>query len=148
MLTKPRIAPTITRAAILLDEKNRKQRETSKGENSPRTEYNRLRKQLYDLQQAAKNTEVKVNCAADEVKHWDRNIDDRLKRKKIAVAENRLGDERACERKIEHAENELLEARERLVREQRYNHGTVRDLKNWQTEHGPKLDELKKEMGL
>lgn len=128
-------------------EKNRKVREERTGENSPRAEYNRLRKQLYDLHQAAKNVEVKVNCAADEVKHWERNIEDLLSRKKIAVAENRLGDERFCERQIEKAENELLDARERLTREQRSNHSAVRELKAWKTANGARLEELSKSLG-
>jgi len=91
-------------AAGELAEKNRITRETATGGNSQHAEYNRLRKQLYELQQAAKATEVKVNCAVDDEKHWEGNIEDLLKRKKVAVAENRLGDERFCERLIEKAE--------------------------------------------
>jgi|SRR5579859_1195280 len=132
-----------------LDKKAAKMRAERDAANPPkpepiRVEYNRLRKELYDLQQHAKNCEVRVNNEAANVKHWERNIEDLLKRKKKAVADNMLGEERSCERQIEMAETELLDARERLAREQRINSAAVRELKAFP--HVARLEALKVEL--
>ncbi len=147
-----KIAKVVKDAAALHAKNTKKRKEAAaveaeaKGELSPAAkEYRELRKQLFNLKTLTKSTEQKVNNAADEVKHWQRNIEDLKKRKAAAVAEDRLGDERFCERQLAKAEDELLDAREKLTKEQRFNHGVVRDLRNWQAEFGPRLDELAKE---
>lgn len=77
-----------------------------------RPEYNRLRQQLYDLQQSALNAEVYCNNKADAVKGLETRINDLLKEKKQAVSDNHLGQERKCERQLTQLEKELVDAKE------------------------------------
>src|SRR5438128_3471424 len=64
----------------VLDAKNAEVRK-----DSPRAEYNRLRKELFDAQEWAKNAEVYCNEKANMVKQLEGRINDLLKQKKAAV---------------------------------------------------------------
>lgn len=130
-----------------VDAKNTKRRQDATGENLPRAEFNRLRKQLYDLQQNCKCYEIRVNEAAGQVKLLENNIEGLLRRKKAASAEGQLGEERVCEHQIELLETESLDARDNLTRQQRHNHGAVRELKVWKQANDERLAELQKIVG-
>lgn len=130
-----------------VDAANKKFREEKTGENTPRAELNRLRKALYDLEQNCRCFETRTNEAANTVKHWEHNIEGLLRRKKTAVAANMLGEERSCERQIELAESELLDAKDNLKRQQRLNHNAVTALKVWKQANESRIEELKKIVG-
>jgi len=110
-----------------------------------RVEYNAVRKQLYDLTEHAKNCEIRLNNEAGNVSHFLTLISDLLKKKKAAITDNRLGDERFCEHQLVKAEEELQDARERLTKEQRYNQAAVRALRNFDP---ARLVELKAELAI
>ena len=129
------------------DAANKLQRETKLGINEPRAIYNRLRKELFDLQEQARGAETRVNNEAVTVRMYQSQIEDLLKRKKKAIADGALGEERNIERRLLAEENDLLDSRERLLKLQRNNHCAVRALKDWQTANGAQLAELQKEIG-
>lgn len=110
-----------------------------------RVEFNRLRREKYNLEQAARSCEVFLNNIADNVREWQKRVDDLLARKKHATADNRLGEERSCEGQIAQLENDLLNEQEKLVRAQRNNTHAARALREWPG--AARLVELKKELG-
>jgi|HubBroStandDraft_1064217.scaffolds.fasta_scaffold00727_10 hypothetical protein len=140
-----KIAAT-TKAAAEQFEKDKLARETAKGTNTPRAEYNRLRGKLYGLQQTAKDTEIRLNDAVANVHHFEVIVADLLKRKKNASAANLLGEERVWEHQLIAAEHDLLTSREALVRWQKVNASAARELRNF--DGHVRIAELKKEFGL
>jgi hypothetical protein len=122
-------------------------RETKLGVNTPKAIYNKLRKELFDLQEQARGAETRVNNEAATVRMFQSQIEDLLKRKKKAVVDGALGEERRIERGLLAQENELLDSRERLLKLQRDNHRAVQALKDWKTANGAQLAELQKEIG-
>ncbi len=110
-----------------------------------RVEYNRLRKEKYDAQQNAKNAEIYFNNIAANVREWQKRVDDLLKRKKKATADNLLGEERSLESQIQRLENELLDERDKLTAAQRNNTLSARALREWPGD--VRLAELVKELG-
>ena len=111
-----------------------------------RVEYEALRRKLYGLQQDEKNLEIRVTNEAGNVAHCLNLISDFLRAKKAAIADNRLGDERSYENRLVIAEGELQEARERLVKQQKYHAGAVRDLRNF--DGHDRIAELQTELGI
>lgn len=109
-----------------------------------RVEYNRLRKQLFDLQQHAKNMEIYCNEQAGKVKLFEQRITDLLKQKK-AVADNPLH-ERFCEHQIQTLETELLDAKTEFNRAKNQNSNAARGLRAF--DGHARIAELKKELGL
>jgi len=110
-----------------------------------RIEYNRLRKQLYDLQQEAKNTEIYANTAAGAVRLLETRINDLLKRKKSATEANLLGEERTCEHQIQQLETELLDVKTEFNRAVLQSARAGRALKAFDGHQ--RIRELKKELG-
>ena len=94
-----------------------------------RPEYNRLREQLYNLQQQAKNNEVYCNNKADAVKGLETRINDLLKSKKQAVAEGHLGQERSYEHQLQQLETELVDAKEEFTKAKHWSGQAARVLK-------------------
>jgi hypothetical protein len=112
-----------------------------------RVELNKLRSQLFNLQQQVKNLEIKVNNEAGNVQHLEGRLAEVLKTKKQQEASGNLLAARNYEHSAHLLENELSDTRERLVKEQRCNASAARELRTWQTEHGARLKELQKEVG-
>ena len=111
-----------------------------------RVEFNRLRGQLFDHQQHAKAMEIRVNNEAGNVHEFERRITAVLKLKKEHEDAGNLLGARSYEHQAQQLENELADARDRLVKDQRYNAAAARGLREWQQEHGPRLKELQKEV--
>lgn len=122
-------------------------RDTKLGVNTPRAIFNRLRKEKFDLEEGTRGAETRVNNEAANVRMFQSQIEDLLKRKKKAVVDGALGEERRIERGLLTQENELLDSRERLLKLQRENHRAVQALKDWKTANGAQLAELQKEIG-
>jgi hypothetical protein len=112
-----------------------------------RSEYNRLNGQLFNLTQHAKATESRVNNVAGTVKLLEVRTAEALKIKKQHEDAGNLMGARTYERQIQGLEDELVDEREKLIKEQGYNQGAARALRTWQTENGPRLLELKKQVG-
>ena len=109
-----------------------------------RQEYNRLRQQLYNLQQQAKNAEVYCNNKADEVRGLEQRINDVLKRKKQAVAEGHLGQERLCEHQLQQLERELPDAKDEATKAKHWGAQAARALKAF--DGHARISELVKEL--
>lgn len=109
-------------------------------------EYNRLRQQLYDLQQQAKNAEVFCNNKADGVKGLEQRINDLLRKKKQAIAEGHLGDERNCEHQLQQLETELIDAKQEFTQAKHWSVQAARALKAFDGQE--RIAALKKELAL
>jgi hypothetical protein len=110
-------------------------------------ELNRLRSQLFGLQQNAKAYEIRVNNLSGSVHEFERRLTVHLKTKKEYELSGNLLAARSCEHQIQGLETELIDARENLVKEQRWNGMAARALRTWQTENTPRLLELRKQVG-
>ena len=130
-----------------VDAANKLQRDTTTGVNSPKAIHNRLRKELYDLQEYTKATETKVNNEADNVREFQNRVEVLCEAKKAAIAAGQLGKERNIEHRIEMVEDELLDSREKLTRIQKDNHRAVRALKDWKKTNGAEFERIAKEIG-
>jgi hypothetical protein len=107
---------------------------------------NKLRGELFNLQQNAKGTEQRVNNEAGNIKLLEKRVTEAIKNKKQYEDDGNLLGARTLERHIQELETELNDTRERLVKEQRYNAGAARELRTWQTENGPRLKELQQQV--
>lgn len=130
---------------------SKKRREDELKANPPkpepvRVEFNRLRGELFRLKQNAHSMETRVNNTAGNIKQHEQSINSACKEKKQYEDSGNLRAARAVEHTIQQLENELAEYRERFVKEQRANTGDARALRDWQTENGPRLKELEKEV--
>lgn len=123
-----------------------KAKPTEKPTEPLRVELNRLRNQLFTLQQNAHATEVRVNNEAGTVRLLEQRITEAIKSKKQCEEAGNLIGARSDEHGIQTLEEELADTRERLLKNQRYNAGAARELRTWQSENGPRLLELKKEV--
>lgn len=110
---------------------------------TPRAEYNRLRQQLYNLQQAARSAETLCNNKADAVRGLEQRINDLFKLKKQAIADDHLGDERKWEHQIQILEIELTKAQEEFFKAKRYNTQAARDLRVFEFDNKQRIAELK-----
>jgi hypothetical protein len=122
-------------------------RDTKRGINTPRAIYNKLRKELFDLQEQARGAGTRLNNAAADEREFQSRVEALLIRKKKAVVDGALGEERCIERGLLAQENELLDSRERLLALQRDNQRAVRALKDWEAAHGAQLADLQKIVG-
>jgi len=120
----------VLKQAIELREKNAALR-ASRDVEAPRRELDDLKKEKFRLEIGVTSTRQKVaNCEAD-IREFQNRITGLLKKKKRAVADGRLGDERACERQIVSYEEELAGAQLRLISLERDRVGAEQDLKNF-----------------
>lgn len=127
----------------------KKRREAEAKANPPKVtpvqvDLNKLRGELFNLQQAAMGTEQRVNNEAGNVKLLEKRTTEAIKTKKRYEDAGNLLGARTLEHEIQGLENELADARERLVKNQHYNTATARELRTWQTENGARLKELEK----
>jgi len=120
--------------------------EAAKPKVSIEVELNKLRIQLFNLTQNAKSMEQRVNDEAGTVELLEKRITEAIKAKRHCEDAGNLVGARSYEREAQRLEEELVDARERLVKNQRYNVGTGRELRTWTTEHGPRLKYLEKEV--
>jgi len=109
-----------------------------------RPEYNRLRKELFDLQQHAKHTEIYSNEQAGRVEVIESRITDLLKQKKAAVGAGHLGQERFCEHNIQLLETELIDVRVEFNRARNQSTFAARGLKAF--DGYARIAELQKEL--
>jgi hypothetical protein len=109
-----------------------------------RIEYNRLRQRLYDLQQRAKDAEVFCNNKADSVKGFEERINVVLLKKRQAIADGHLGQERACEHQLKQLETELVDAQKEFTQAKHWNAQAVRALKAFDSH--ARIAELKKQI--
>jgi hypothetical protein len=109
---------------------------------SPRAEYNKLRKELFDAQEWAKHAEIYANDKAGVVKLLEQRINDLIKQKKAAV-DNPLA-ERNCEHQIQLLETELLDAKAEFNRAKVQSGNAARGLKNFSGHQ--RIAELKAEL--
>jgi hypothetical protein len=112
-----------------------------------KSELNSLRSQLFNLKQNAKYAETIVNNEAGNVREFERRITEFIKTKKQHEDAGNVLGARSVEHGIQTLENELADARDRLVKEQRYNATVARQLRMWQAENGQRLTELQKAVG-
>jgi hypothetical protein len=110
-------------------------------------ELNKLRGQLFALQQNAKAYEQRVNNLAGNVRLLESQLTTALKSKKEYENADNLLAARNHEHQIQRLENELVDEQEKLVTHRRYNQGAIRELRTWQTENTHRLLELKKQVG-
>src|SRR5579862_3942426 len=96
-----------------------------------RAEYNKLRQRLYDLQQQAKGAETNLENRAGTVANLEQRINNTLKEKKAAIAEGALGQERACEHRIQLLEIELKDAKQLHAEAKHWNAQATRGLKSF-----------------
>jgi hypothetical protein len=111
-----------------------------------RKTYNDLRKQLYDLQQQAKHTEIFCNNKAGDVKHFEERIAILLRDKKKADEAGELGHARMLEHQIVNLETEVLDAKKEFDRAKKQSTYATRALKAF-TGHEA-IAELKKQLAL
>lgn len=111
-----------------------------------RTELNRLRSRLFDLQQNVKNTEIRVNNTAGYVKEFEKRITDAIKEKQQYEESGNLLAARGGEHRVQLLENELADMRDRLAKEQRDTAFAARALREWKADNDARLKELQKEV--
>jgi hypothetical protein len=117
-----------------------------KPEPSVQQELNRLRGQLFSLEQNAKAYEQLVNNASGNVREFERRLTVMLKSKKEYEDAGNLLAARSYEHQIRGLETELADARDSLGKNRLYNKGAIRELRTWQQEHTARLLELRKEV--
>lgn len=110
-------------------------------------ELNRLRSELFNLEQNAKGMESRVNNTAGKVKLLEKRITETLKLKKQHEESGNLLGARSYEHQAQQLENELADTSELLAKERRQNGITARALREWQTNNTSRLVELRKEVG-
>ena len=108
-----------------------------------RVEYNRLRQQLYSLQQAAKGAEVFCNNKADAVRGLEERINVLLNKKKQATEAGHLGDERMYEHQLQLLETELIDAKEEFTKAKRWSVQAARVEKEFKFNQQARIEELK-----
>jgi hypothetical protein len=96
-----------------------------------RKEYNRLRQQLFDIQQNAKCYEIRTNEAAGQVHLIEQRITEALKNKKAAIEAHNLRGERMYEWQVTSLETELADAQVELSKNRRWSIEAGRALKNF-----------------
>src|ERR1700723_1193571 len=131
---------TVTDAQLATIERQQAARRAVRDKDKPKeavqVEYNRLRGQLFTLQQNAKAFEILFNNLAGTVKVLESRITTLLKSKKEHDDANNLLGARSYEHQIQGLETELMDARERLLKEQRWNSSAAREMRTWQTDNG------------
>ena len=132
-----------------VEEAGKKMRAARDAANPPkpepaRAEYNRLRQQLFDAQRWAKDAEIYCNDQAGNVRLLEQRINDLLKKKKQAIAEGKLGDERICEHQLQLMETELIDAKQEFHRATRQSAQAARALKAFDDHE--RIAELKKQL--
>lgn len=107
-----------------------------------RKEYDRLRQELFGLKENVKNSEIRANTEANEVKGLEDRIADLLKRKIAAVENPRL--ESGLQHQIDRLEAELLD---RKIAANQANHGSINAIQALKAFEGHKrIAELKAEL--
>jgi hypothetical protein len=109
-------------------------------------ELNRLRKELFDLQQWAKYAEIHCNNVAGTVKGLEQRLTEVLKHKKIASDAGNLLAERNYEHSASLLESELVDAKEEFTRAKKQSSNNARALREFDGQ--ARIAELKKELGL
>jgi hypothetical protein len=114
----------------------------------PAKELARLRRELFVLEQRAKNTETYCNNKAGEVRLLEEQLTDAINRKKMAVAAGNAIAERNHEHSITRLEGEKAGVEKEFHRARRVSADTAHTLKEWQTVNDARLVELQKIVGV
>jgi len=108
-------------------------------------ELQRLRRELFSLQENAKHSEIYCNEQANRVRLIEQQITDAINRKKAAVNSGNALAERNFEHTIARLERERDEAEREFVHARKASAGAAATLKEWP--HHARLEELKKLVG-
>jgi hypothetical protein len=112
-----------------------------------RVELNRLRSELFNLQQTATDCGTRVAQQAGNVELLETQITEALKTKKQHEEAGNLLGARNYEHQVLRLENDLRTVNKLLRVRQEQNSAAVRELLNWKKEFSPLLAELTKEVG-
>jgi predicted nucleic acid-binding Zn-ribbon protein len=112
-----------------------------------REELKELQKQFFALTQNAQSLEQKITNLTDNIHHLEVRLTEVLAIKKHYEENCNLIAARGYEQQACRLEDELADLREQLVKEQRYSAAAGRELRAFNTDHGPRLKELQKEVG-
>jgi hypothetical protein len=111
----------------------------------PAEELRKLRRELFNLEQCAMNTEINTNNKAGEVKLLEHQLTEAINKKKVAVASGNALAERYGEQSIARLENEKLEAEKQFNRVHRVSAEAAKALMGWP--HRERIEELQKIVG-
>jgi hypothetical protein len=112
-----------------------------------KVELNRLRSELFNLQQNATGCGIRVEQQAGEVDLLETQINEALKTKKQHEDAGNLLGARNYEHQVLRLEKELVRANRLLTERREHNTFAVRELLNWKKEFASRLGELTKEVG-
>ena len=112
---------------------------------TPSQELQRLRREVFNLSERAKNTEIYTNERAGQVKLLESNIAHALQQKKNAAVAGNLLAERNAEHTIKRTEHERDEAVQEFERARKVSAGAAVALKEWP--HHARLKELQTSLG-
>ena len=112
---------------------------------TPLMELQRLRRELFGLDQGAKNTEIYTNNIAGTVKQLEERIAHTITQKKTAVASGNERSARNYEHAITQAERELAETGKEFQRARGVSAEAARLLKEWP--HRERIKELETSLG-
>lgn len=107
-------------------------------------ELQRLRRELFNLTERARNTETYCNEQAGRVRLLEQQTTDAINRKKMAVAAGNALAERNAEAAVKQIEGEMHDARKEFYRAQRVSASAARELNNWP--HHARVEQLEKEL--
>lgn len=111
---------------------------------TPSQELQRLRHDLFKLEQHAKHSEVYTNEQAGQVKLLESNLTHALQQKKNAAEAGNLLAERNAEHTIKRLERELVDAEKEFQRARKVSAGAAIVLKEWP--HHKRIEELTKKV--
>jgi hypothetical protein len=134
------------------NKKNKENRAARDKANPPepkpaRVELNRLRSELFNLQQNATDCGIRVEQQTGNADLLETQITEALKTKKQHEETGNLLGARNYEFQILRLENELATVNKLLRVRREQNSAAVRELLNWKKEFSPLLAELTKEVG-
>jgi hypothetical protein len=112
----------------------------------PAKELAKLKNQLFNLKQNCHCFETRVNESAGNVRLCEERLAKTLKTKAEQELAGNLIGARNSEHAIQRLEGELDDARTQLLTNQHYNSASVRALRVFQTEIGPRIKELEAEI--
>jgi hypothetical protein len=108
-------------------------------------ELQRLRRELFNLSEGAKNNEIYRNNKAGEVRLFEQRLTDAIKQKKVAIANGNERGERNHEHAIKQRERDLADAEKEFQKAEQCSAQAARALKDWP--HYARIEELEKLVG-
>ena len=125
---------------------NDAKREDAKDENTLEREYNAFRLELFNIEQALKGSETRINEAAAKVRHLQDRIKKLKELKERAIAARNPREEGGCKHQIGLVEGELLEALDELAMHRRDNKNNVKALHLFHRNNDDAIEQLKQKI--